>query len=147
MGKGCLRQLLTNLLACASDRLVIIIQYNAHFVHELDLLLIVALERIVVAGGVVRSSNDCCVDFGEKARNVFGRDFGLLGDSNGGAHLCDWYKNKRKTVKVLVGKLGGRQLQDKIQKAPPKTGVNSQGWTLNGTCHNSLPRGSLLDIE
>lgn len=50
LGWMCLRQSLTDFLAGASDRLVIVVQYDAHLIHQLDLLLVVAGKRIVVAG-------------------------------------------------------------------------------------------------
>jgi hypothetical protein len=106
-GRGCMRQLLTNFLACASDRLVVVVQYNADLVHQFDLLLIVAGKHVVVAGGLMRPSNDGCVDIGEKLCNIFRCDFRVIGDGSGRAHVCDWYTGKRRESQGDGG--GGRQ--------------------------------------
>src|SRR5690242_11724499 len=106
LGRLYLRQLLTDFLARASDRLVIVVQYNADLIHQLDLLLIVTCERIVVAGGLVRPANNSCVDLREESSNVLSCDFGVLSDGGGRAHVCDRAIATRKTVKALVGKSG-----------------------------------------
>ena len=54
-----------------------------------QLLLVVALERIVARGRVVRSSDEGGVYFGEEAQDVLRRDLRVLSDSLDGAHDCE----------------------------------------------------------
>ena len=57
--------LLTVLLSRTADGDVILVQHDAHFVHQPYLLLVVAVKRIVAGGGSVRAADYRCVDFGE----------------------------------------------------------------------------------
>lgn len=80
---------LTGLLASAANRLVILIQDDAHLVHQTNLLLIVALQLAAVArrrlgAGGENIAGQGGVDVGEKRGDVFRRD--LLSSSRG-AHI------------------------------------------------------------
>lgn len=70
----------TNFLAGCANGLIVVVKHNAHFVHEPDLLLIVAVE-LGGTGGVY---------VWEETQDGFGGDGGGLGSlegSNGGRHV------------------------------------------------------------
>ena len=69
---------LTNLLAEVSDRLVILVEDNAHLVHQSNLFFIVTIE-LCGAG----------IDVGEESQNALGRDGLGLSDCSSGRH-CRW---------------------------------------------------------
>lgn len=78
---------MANLLAGASDRRIIGIQYNAHLIHQSDLLFIVA-SQVLVLGSGAGLSRKIGVDFGEQAQDVLRilrAGLGLEGSS--GAHF------------------------------------------------------------
>jgi len=69
----------TKLLAGGANGLIIVIEDDAHLVHQADLLLIVTLERIAPR-----------IDVGEEAEDRLGRD-GLGGNSSG-SHVVGGYE-------------------------------------------------------
>lgn len=65
----------TNLLACGANGRIVLVRYDADFVHQTDLLLIVARERL--AGGV---------DVGEETKDGLSRN--RLRRCGGGCCCC-----------------------------------------------------------
>lgn len=104
------RGLLTNFLARTSNRNVVLVQHNAHLVHEPYLLLVVACHVIVLGGGVVCTTNERSVDFGEEAQDIRRRNSGSLRNGSSGAHDCD-SEQKRfgycRVASVLVVEVNG----------------------------------------
>lgn len=97
-GKGAVQQALVDVLhemayffACASNWQVIFVKYYADLIHETDLFLIVAIEVLILSRR--NRAGEICVDLGEKAQDVGGRDWlrlGLgLGHGGGGTHVGD----------------------------------------------------------
>jgi hypothetical protein len=70
----CHGQILTQFLGSTANGYVVVVQDNAHLVHQPYLLLIVALQGIITRSRVVRSSDEGRVYFGEEAQDIFCRD-------------------------------------------------------------------------
>lgn len=81
----------TDFLARASDWLVIFIQDDADFVHEADLLFIVAFEVVVLGSRCCCGGGQMSVYLGKQAQNVVSSNCLRLGGGGGGscAHGCD----------------------------------------------------------
>jgi hypothetical protein len=83
---------LTGFLAGTANRTVVVIQDDADFVHQANLLLVVALEfSPFVSGAIVGGGEDITsqggVDFGEKSSDIFGGDLRRSRNCHRSAHL------------------------------------------------------------
>ena len=72
--------------AGAANGYVVFVENDADFVHEPDLLFVVAGEVGIVGCGL-GLVGECCVDFWEEAENVLAGRWFRLGDGCRGRHL------------------------------------------------------------
>ena len=85
---------LTDFLAGTSDRLVIIIQNDAYFIHQTDLLLVVTCQLAAASGGGIAVgfgedfASQRSIDLWEENSNIFRRNSRGFGSCSSCAH-CD----------------------------------------------------------